>query len=82
MSQSIYLKLAVIFIRLDIHREQQAWRQMHRRIQIDLPSLNSHLLRDIGIEPDGRMQYSQPTRKQAQRTMRHLRRTLRTSRIT
>ncbi len=39
MRQSVYLRIAVLLIRLDVHREDAAWRREHRRIRIDIPPL-------------------------------------------
>nr|WP_087016355.1 hypothetical protein [Thaumasiovibrio subtropicus] len=82
MTQSLYIKLAVLFIRLDIYREEREWRAAHRRVKIDYPHLNAHLLRDIGADPDGRIAYNAPPKQRATKTVRHLRRYLSSRRIT
>ncbi|PSW04203.1 hypothetical protein [Photobacterium lipolyticum] len=56
MRQSVYLHMAVLFIRLDIHRENEAWRRVHRRIRVDLPHVSKHILQDIGVGDDCRLE--------------------------
>ncbi len=82
MSQSLYLKMAVAFVRLDLNREHRAWLKANRRVRVDFPHLNAHLLRDIGIESDSRVQMSRPPQEKATRTVRHLRRYLSSRRVT
>ncbi|SKA43597.1 hypothetical protein [Enterovibrio nigricans] len=53
MNQSIYLRLATFFVRLDIKREEAAWRKAHRRVRYIGEPLSDHLLKDIGFEKDG-----------------------------
>lgn len=53
MNQSMYLRLAVFFVRMDIKREESAWRKAHRRIRYVGEPLSEHLMRDIGFEKDG-----------------------------
>lgn len=72
MRQSVYLRIAVFFIRLDIQREDAAWRRNYRRVTVDLPNYSAHLLRDIGVEKDGRIAW-EPASTQAARKARHLR---------
>ena len=82
MQQSLYLTLAVLFVRADIKREERRWRRQIRRVRYDIPWDNSHLLKDIGLELDGRVvgECTLPDAIIAQRRVRHLRRVL-TSRI-
>ncbi|MZI94648.1 DUF1127 domain-containing protein [Vibrio sp. CAIM 722] len=82
MSQSIYLKIAVLFVRADLRREERQWRRQVRRSAYDVPWDNAYLLRDIGLEPDGRAigTVSIPDSVKAERRIRHIRRVL-TSRI-
>lgn len=54
MSQSVYIRLATVLVRLDIHRENQAWKRKHRRERYVSIPLSTHMLRDIGFERDGR----------------------------
>ncbi|MDW6003118.1 DUF1127 domain-containing protein [Vibrio mangrovi] len=54
MRHSIYLSLAALLIRADLRREERAWRRKVRRSAYDIPWDNPHLLRDIGLEADGR----------------------------
>lgn len=82
MQQSLYLTLAVLFVRADIKREERRWRRQVRRVRYDIPWDNAYLLKDIGLELDGRVigQTNLPDSVIAQRRVRHLRRVL-TSRI-
>nr|WP_086940634.1 DUF1127 domain-containing protein [Thaumasiovibrio occultus] len=77
MKHSLYVKAAVVLLRWDIEREHRAWRRAHRRIAVDFPHLNEHLLRDIGIDPDGRMNFTPAPHVTASRRAKHLRRLLR-----
>ncbi|KLV07598.1 MULTISPECIES: hypothetical protein [Photobacterium] len=52
MRQSVYLRLAVFFIQLDLQREAAQWRHEHRRIQVHIPHLSVHIRRDIGIDKE------------------------------
>ncbi|MDO6497817.1 hypothetical protein [Photobacterium sanguinicancri] len=81
MRQSVYLRLAVLFVRADLHREQQAWRHANRRIEVDFPHLTDHLLRDIGIGKDRRLEVEFGA-SLAQRKTRHLRREFRSRQLT
>ncbi|MDO6704789.1 MULTISPECIES: hypothetical protein [unclassified Photobacterium] len=58
MRQSVYLRFAVLLIRLDLHREEEAWRREHRRMQVHLPQLSTHILQDMGIDKDMRLDQS------------------------
>ncbi len=77
MSHSIYLKLATLFVVADIKREERVWKRKVRRSAHDLPWTNTHLLRDIGLQSDGRpVGVSEPEMVSAKRRVRHLRRIL------
>jgi hypothetical protein len=54
MRHSIYLTLATLLIKADLERELRQWKRKVRQSAYDLPWDNAHLLRDIGLEPDGR----------------------------
>ncbi|WP_325893830.1 hypothetical protein [Grimontia sp. NTOU-MAR1] len=78
MNQSIYLRLAVFFVRMDIKREESAWRKAHRRIRYVGEPLSEHLLRDIGFEKDGfSIGHSVAPQFKAQREVARMRRKLR-----
>ncbi|WP_028023858.1 hypothetical protein [Enterovibrio calviensis] len=53
MNQSLYLRLAIMFVRLDLKREENQWRKNHRRVRYVGQPLSDHLMRDIGFEKDG-----------------------------
>ncbi|GAA5647122.1 MULTISPECIES: hypothetical protein [Vibrio] len=77
MSHSVYLKLATLLVRADLKREERVWKRKLRRSAHDLPWNNVHLLRDIGLEQDGRpVGMSEPDAVKAERRVRHLRRVL------
>ncbi|ARP39195.1 DUF1127 domain-containing protein [Vibrio syngnathi] len=77
MRHSVYLKLATVLIRADLRREEREWQRKVRRSSYDLPWNNTHLLRDIGLEPDGRpIGFSEPEVVTIERRVRHLRRVL------
>lgn len=79
MSRSIYLHLAVLFVKADLKREEKAWKKELRRNVYDIPWNNTHLLKDIGLEADGRtIGYSIPTHIAVERRIRLLRRVHRT----
>ncbi|MGF1681107.1 hypothetical protein [Photobacterium minamisatsumaniensis] len=73
MRQSVYLRLAVFFVQLDLHQEDAAWRREHRRVKVYLPHLSEHMLNDIGISKDRRVA-SHLVSTPASRKVRHLRR--------
>lgn len=54
MRHSIYLSLAILCVKADLKREERQWRQKIRRSAYDIPWHNQHLLRDIGLDKDGR----------------------------
>ncbi|WP_052880095.1 hypothetical protein [Vibrio coralliirubri] len=77
MRHSVYLKLATILIRADLRREEREWQRKVRRSSYELPWNNTHLLRDIGLEADGRsIGFSEPEVVTIERRVRHLRRVL------
>ncbi|ERM59479.1 hypothetical protein [Vibrio cyclitrophicus] len=77
MRHSVYLKLATVLIRADLRREEREWQRKVRRSSYDLPWNNTHLLRDIGLEADGRpISFSEPEVVTIERRVRHLRRVL------
>ncbi|AYO15610.1 DUF1127 domain-containing protein [Vibrio owensii] len=81
MRHSIYLKLATVLLKADLKREEKQWQRMVRRSSHDIPWTNEHLLKDIGLDKDGRLtQASVPDAVKVERRVRHLRRVL-TSRI-
>lgn len=73
MRQSFYLRIAVLLVRLDVQREDAAWRREHRRIRLHLPHLSDHLLADIGVGKDQRIASSLISSRES-RFVRHLRR--------
>ena len=81
MRQSVYLHIAVLFIRLDIQRENAAWRRDNRRIHIDLPHLSKHILQDMGVDKDCRIGFGFASTP-AERKARHLRREYRSRLVT
>jgi len=77
MRHSVYLKLATVLIRADLRREEREWQRKVRRNSLDLLWHNTHLLRDIGLEADGRpIGFSEPEVVTIERRVRHLRRVL------
>lgn len=77
MSHSVYLKLATVLVKADLKREEREWKRKLRRSAYDIPWNNAHLLRDIGLEQDGRpIGFSEPDSVKAERRVRHLRRVL------
>ncbi|WP_261882592.1 DUF1127 domain-containing protein [Vibrio pelagius] len=77
MRHSVYLKLATVLIRADLRHEERVWRRKVRRSVYDLPWENPHLLKDIGLEVDGRpIGLSEPETVTIERRVRHLRRVL------
>ncbi|MDV5084146.1 DUF1127 domain-containing protein [Vibrio diabolicus] len=81
MRHSIYLQLATLLLKADLKREEKQWQRTIRRIAHDVPWTNVHLLRDIGLDSDGRSTRANvPDAVKVERRVRHLRRVL-TSRI-
>ncbi|QUM74899.1 DUF1127 domain-containing protein [Moritella sp. 24] len=78
MRHSIYLHLAVLFVRADIRREERVWLAKVRRAKNEIPLGNTYLLKDIGLNADGRpLCSSAPRDVAATRRVRHLRRACR-----
>lgn len=78
MRHSIYLHLATLFVRADLHREARVSRAKLRRATHEIPWGNTYLLRDIGLNADGRpLCGSEPHAVTAKRHVRHLRRAFR-----
>lgn len=74
MRQSVYLRLAVFLVQLDVKREDAQWRREHRRIQVHMPyPLSAHILKDIGVDNEFRISQEQLS-PSAVRKVRHLRR--------
>ncbi len=77
MSHSVYLKLATLLVKADLRREERDWKRKLRRSTFDIPWNNERLLRDIGLEQDGRpIGFTEPDSVKAERRIRHLRRVL------
>ncbi|WP_375751256.1 DUF1127 domain-containing protein [Vibrio sp. HN007] len=78
MSHSVYLTLATFLIKADLRREEREWKKKIRKSVHDIPWHNAHLLRDIGLEADGRSvgTPSLPDHVIAERRVRHIRRVL------
>lgn len=77
MSHSLYLKLATVLVKADLRREERDWKRRVRRSRHDIPWENTHLLRDIGFDVDGRpIGLREPENVTAERRIRHLRRVL------
>lgn len=78
MNQSVYLRLALFFVRIDIKREETAWRKAHRRIRYAGKPMSEHLMRDIGFEKDGfSIGHTVAPQFKAQREVARMRRKLR-----
>ncbi|MEI6897019.1 MAG: hypothetical protein V5786_05955 [Psychromonas sp.] len=74
MRQSIYLILATTLIKADINRELRKKRKLLRPEKLQYLYLTAHLMRDIGIQPDGFVIGERfPSLVQAKRTVRYLR---------
>ncbi|CAE6964247.1 hypothetical protein ACOMICROBIO_GDFFDHBD_04305 [Vibrio sp. B1REV9] len=81
MRHSIYLKLATLLVKADLIREEKQWQRAVRRSSKNIPWLNAHMLRDMGLDAEGRAILTRtPDEVQVDRRVRHLRRVL-TSRI-
>ncbi|MCG9598362.1 DUF1127 domain-containing protein [Vibrio sp. Isolate25] len=77
MSHSVYLKLATLLVKADLRREEREWKRRVRRSAFHIPWENERLLRDIGLERDGRpVGHTEPDSVKAERRIRHLRRVL------
>ena len=78
MRHSLYLHLAVFFVRADIRREERVWLAKVRRATSEIPLGNAYLLKDIGLNAEGRpLCSSEPRAVTAKRRVRHLRRACR-----
>ncbi|MFC3022771.1 DUF1127 domain-containing protein [Vibrio zhugei] len=83
MSQSLYLKVAVLLIRADLRLEERRWQSQIRKQAYHLPLMSVYMLRDIGFTPSSHiatMNTLADTVK-VQRRLYHIRRML-SSRIT
>lgn len=77
MRTSIYLTVATWLIKADIHKEEREWKRRYRRNAHELPLYSEHLLRDIGLDTEGRpLGHVAPPHVVAKRKARHLRREL------
>ncbi|WP_019615846.1 hypothetical protein [Psychromonas ossibalaenae] len=75
MSQSIYLKLAALLIKIDIYTESQRIRSGYRRAKFEPFYASAHMLKDIGLDNQGyALQTTYLANDRAARTVRHLRR--------
>jgi hypothetical protein len=83
MRQSLYIKLATFFIRAELQRESREWKSRVRRASFDTPWDNQYLLKDIGLEFDGRaIGVSESGKLNTERKVRHLKRMVRSRLIT
>ncbi len=78
MKHSLYLTFATFLIKADLRREERLWRARVRRTAYDLPVHSAHLMRDIGLDMDGRalVTKSADPAKQAGRKTERIRRRL------
>ncbi|MDR9830774.1 DUF1127 domain-containing protein [Vibrio sp. FNV 38] len=77
MRHSIYLKVATWCVVADLKQEERAWKKRVRKSAYSLPLHSAHLLRDIGLDRDGRpLGHSEAPIITASRRVRHLRRIL------
>lgn len=76
MRHSLYIQLAALFIRADLRREEKRWLRQIRRSAYAIPWHSEHLLKDIGLEPDGRTigEVQNEHSHEVRRRVRHLRR--------
>ena len=73
MRQSIYIILATTLIKADINREIKQQRKLLRPVKVNL-NLSVHMLKDIGVNPDGLCVGERFTSEEkAYRTARYLR---------
>lgn len=84
MRHSIYIRLATVLLTVDLKREEREWRRSVRRLRSGIPWENAHLLRDIGLDTEGRPvgTLAEPPAVTAQRRARHLRRLVRSRILT
>lgn len=74
MRQSLFIILATTLIKADIHNELRKKRKLQRAIRVKCLHFNAHLMRDIGLQPDGfAIGEKFPPSVKAKRTVRHLR---------
>lgn len=73
MKHSFYIQLAVFLVKADLRREERQWKRKVRRSAYDIPWHNAHLLRDIGLDSEGRAECSSAA-VAAERRVRHFRR--------
>ncbi|MGF1771910.1 DUF1127 domain-containing protein [Vibrio maritimus] len=77
MRTSVYLTIATWLIKADIQKEEREWKRRYRRSAYQLPLHNEHLLRDIGLDKEGRpLGHVAAPQVVAKRKARHLRREL------
>ncbi len=77
MSHSIYLQLATVLIKADLKRETRAFQKKLRRSAFQIPWNNKHLLKDIGLDSEGRANMvSEPDAVKAERRVLRLRQVL------
>ena len=77
MSHSVYLKLAIFLVKIDLRREERQWKRRVRRAAFQIPFANEHLMRDVGLEKGGRcIGDTVPDAVKTERRIRHLRRVL------
>lgn len=83
MRHSIYLKIAVLLVKADLRREERAYRKAVRREAFFIPYHNQHLMKDIGLDTEGRATVSSlPVQAKAKRTVSLLRQSLEVRPIT
>jgi len=74
MRQSLFIILATTLIKADIHNESRKKRKLQRAERVKYLYFNAHLMRDIGLQPDGFFVGEKfPASLKAKRTVRHLR---------
>ncbi|CAH0541147.1 DUF1127 domain-containing protein [Vibrio marisflavi] len=83
MRHSIYLKLAVLLVKADLRREEREYKKAIRREAYFIPYQNQHLLKDIGLDKEGRANtISMPIQAKAKRTVNLLRQSVEARPIT
>lgn len=60
MRDSVLVKLATTLLYLDIKNEERLWKKARRRYSYIVPWTNTHLLRDIGLDSEGRVNLRKP----------------------
>lgn len=77
MNHSIYLKLAIFLVKADLKHEERIWKRKVCRSAYDILWHNEYLLRDIGLDKEGRpLDNTLAPESKAKRHVRHLRRAL------